>query len=132
MSVKSFTTDIATDVLRLLSTRGIALDDKTIEDLLLLIMTQVALHADDLDDDDQPEDDLPQGYKGYLQRAATAIDHQLPDGHGFILLTFPFGGTPENNVVQYASNAERGDAVLAVKEWLFRMGVNEEWMKHVR
>ena len=32
--------------------------------------------------------------KDYLQGIAREIDKRLPDNHGFILLTFPFGEDP--------------------------------------
>ncbi len=42
-----------------------------------------------------------------------------PPKVGFVLLTFEFGRT-EGGRVNYISNAERGDMIAAMKEWLAR------------
>ena len=69
--------------------------------------------------------------KEYLQLAANAVMAKLPDNHGFILLTMHFGGGPDNRV-QYVSNISREDAVKTLKEFLFRIGAAEDWMKHIQ
>jgi hypothetical protein len=63
----------------------------------------------------------------WLNRAATLIKDELPDGFGFILLAFNFG--PEGHLI-YTSNAERKDAIAALKEWLLKVSP-EEWLKHI-
>lgn len=68
--------------------------------------------------------------KDYLQGIAREIDKRLPDNHGFILLTFPFGEDPGRRC-SYVSNAERASAVNALKEWLLSAGYAEDWMKHI-
>lgn len=64
----------------------------------------------------------------YLQRAAKAIDAQLPDGFGFILFTFPTG--TDQGRITYTANCDRKDCIAALKEWLLRQAP-EEWLKHV-
>lgn len=65
----------------------------------------------------------------YLQNMAEELVKHLPDGHGFILLTFPFERQGDGRT-NYISNAERKSAVSAVKEWLYHCGIEEEWMEH--
>lgn len=74
-----------------------------------------------------PREDSP-----LMQRVAEAVDAELPDGYGFIVLAFPFTGTggPEDGVCRYASNARREDAVNAVKEWLITNGADDDWIRH--
>jgi mannose/fructose-specific phosphotransferase system component IIA len=69
--------------------------------------------------------------KQYLTEAAKALHAKLPDNHGFILLTFPFGESPKNRVA-FVSNAKREDAIATLKEFLFRNGAEEDWMKHIQ
>lgn len=66
--------------------------------------------------------------KNYLQEAAKAVDQQLPDNHVFILLTAPVGA---GGRLSYVSSMERADAIKTIKEFLFRIGEQEEWMKHI-
>ena len=68
--------------------------------------------------------------KNYLRELARYIDSKLPDNHGFIMITFPFGGDP-NSRVTYTSNACREDAINAMKEFIIRCGREEDWMKHL-
>lgn len=60
---------------------------------------------------------------------AKLVESKLPDNHGFILLAFNFG---EGGRMTYTSNAERTDAIKALKEWFFQMGEEENWMKHIK
>ncbi len=69
--------------------------------------------------------------KEYLQLASREVVKRLPDNHGFILLTFPFGSDPGNRIA-YASNAVRADAINALKEFLIKASGEEEWMKHIK
>lgn len=68
--------------------------------------------------------------KNYLRELARMIDNKLPDNHGFILLTFPFGNDP-NSRVTYTSNAKREEAIAAMKEFIITAGHGEDWMKHL-
>ena len=68
--------------------------------------------------------------KEYLKEMAHLLEAKLPDAHGFILLTFPFGDDPDRRVT-YTSNGQREDCVRAIKEWLLRIGEQDEWLKHV-
>lgn len=68
--------------------------------------------------------------KEYLQLAAETLEMILPPKHGFILLSFPFG-EGEQNRCAYVSNAQRCDAINAIKEWLIRAGASENWMQHI-
>jgi hypothetical protein len=67
----------------------------------------------------------------YLKDAARAVQAKLPDNTGFILLTFPFNGEGDNRLA-YISNAQRTDAINALKEWLLKCGATEDWMKHIK
>jgi len=67
-----------------------------------------------------------------MQRVAKAVDGELPDNYGFIVLAFPFTGAggPEDEICRYASNANREDVVKVLKEWLITNGAEEDWIKH--
>lgn len=67
--------------------------------------------------------------KEYLKQAAKAVEARLPDNHGFILLTMPFG---PGGRLTYTANIDRADAISALKEFLFSIGENENWMKHIK
>lgn len=56
-----------------------------------------------------------EGDKQYLKDICDLVKPRLPDGYGFIVFAFPFetGGR-----MFYASNAQRDDAVKALREWL--------------
>lgn len=67
----------------------------------------------------------------YLREMARLLEAKLPDNHGFILLTFPFGDDPGNRL-NYTSNARREDAINVLKEFLIQAGHAEDWMKHLQ
>lgn len=67
----------------------------------------------------------------YLKDAARVVQSKLPDNTGFILLAFPFNGEGDNRLV-YISNAQRTDALNAMKEWLLKCGAAEDWMRHIK
>lgn len=69
--------------------------------------------------------------KEYLKEAARVVEAKLPDNYGFILLVAPFG-KGENNRLTYISSMNRVDAINILKEWLVRVGGEEEWMKHIK
>jgi len=68
--------------------------------------------------------------RDYLREMAKLLEAKLPDQHGFILLAFPFDR--DDGRLIYISNAQRKDAVNAVKEWLIKASGEEEWMKHIQ
>ena len=68
--------------------------------------------------------------KNYLRELARAIDATLPDNHGFILLTFPFGNDPGSRVA-YVSNANRKEVIAVMKEFIITASGEEGWMKHL-
>ena len=73
--------------------------------------------------------------KSYLQDIARLVESKLPDNHGFILLTAPFGlpADPQRpHYVAYVSNCDRKEAIAMLKEWLIKASGEEEWMKHIR
>lgn len=70
------------------------------------------------------------GDKEYLRDMARTLADRLPDNHGFILLTFPFGNDPGSRIA-YISNAQRADAINAMKEFLIKAGAEEDWMRHL-
>lgn len=67
----------------------------------------------------------------FLKEAAQQVKAKLPDNYGFILLAFPFNGEGDARLV-YISNAQRTDALNAMKEWLLKCGAAEDWMKHIK
>jgi mannose/fructose-specific phosphotransferase system component IIA len=69
--------------------------------------------------------------KRRLNDIAHAVVDRLPEGYGFIVMTFPFGDSPEN-VMNYVSNARREDAIRTCKEWLLKCGAAEDWMQHIK
>lgn len=69
--------------------------------------------------------------KQYLQEMCRMVASKLPDNHGFVILTFPFGNDPGQRL-QYASNANRTDVLNAMKEFIIRNGAEEDWMKHIK
>lgn len=69
--------------------------------------------------------------KQYLTDMAKVLEAKLPDNHGFILLAFPFNGEGSNRLT-YISNAQRTDALNALKEWMLKCGAEEDWMKHLK
>lgn len=68
--------------------------------------------------------------KDYLRQMAKLVEAKLPDNHGFILLTFPFGDDPDSRMT-YTSNAQRSDCINALKEFLIQAGAKEDWMRHI-
>jgi hypothetical protein len=62
---------------------------------------------------------------------AKDIKDKLPDGHGFVLFSFPFHGQGENRLF-YISNAERETVIEMLKEWLYMQGNNDAWMRHIK
>lgn len=67
----------------------------------------------------------------YLKEMGRELSKRLPDNHGFILLTFPFG-SDEGQRIAYISNAQRTDAINCLKEFLIKAGAAEDWMKHIK
>lgn len=69
--------------------------------------------------------------KEYLKKMGCTLKDQLPDNHGFILLTFPFGDDPGQRIA-YMSSADRSDAINVLKEFLIKASGPEEWLKHIK
>jgi hypothetical protein len=67
----------------------------------------------------------------YMQMACEEVKNLLPDGYGFIIMAVP-ANNGETGYLRYASDLKREDAIKAVKVWLFRNGVDEAWMKHIK
>lgn len=68
--------------------------------------------------------------KEYLKQICRLLQSKLPDNYGFIVLAFPFGDDPGNQMF-YASNGQRKDVINALKEFLIVAGHEEDWMKHL-
>lgn len=64
-----------------------------------------------------------------LRDICHAINERLPEGHGFIVLTFETG---PGGILRYASNCQRSDCINALKEFLIKAGAAEDWMQHIR
>jgi len=71
----------------------------------------------------QPKD------KHYLQHSIESVEGYCPDNTAVIILTKQFGDV--KSPVAYVSNCSREDAIKCLKEFLFRIGEAEDWMKHI-
>ena len=71
------------------------------------------------------------GDKDYMRTMAVRVKQALPDNHGFLLLTYPFGDDP-NGKVTYTATCNREDGIKLLKEFLFKIGQVEDWMQHVK
>lgn len=69
--------------------------------------------------------------KQYLREMADVLKAKLPDNHGFILITFPYGDDPGQRMT-YTATAERKDCLNVLKEFLLRNDAAEDWMKHIK
>lgn len=56
--------------------------------------------------------------KSKLQGIARKVDNELPEGFGFIVLTFKFNSKPDTSQMMYVSNANREDVVKAMEEFI--------------
>lgn len=61
--------------------------------------------------------ELQEQVKSKMQGIAKDVESQLPQGFGFVILTFPFSEN-EGNLLMYASNADREDVCKAMKEFI--------------
>lgn len=59
--------------------------------------------------------------KGRLKGIAKYVKNELPDGFGFVLLTFKFNAEPGTSQMMYVSNANREDVATAMKEWIHKV-----------
>lgn len=67
--------------------------------------------------------------KEYIRQIGKAVHDKLPDGYAFIVFAFPT--MTKDARCLYISNAQRDDAVAALKEWLLKVSP-EEWLKHLK
>jgi hypothetical protein len=67
--------------------------------------------------------------KATVAKACNAVRDSIPDGYCFLLLIVPAG---DKGIAQYGSNIVREDAIKTLKEFLFRIGEEETWMKDIR
>ena len=61
--------------------------------------------------------ELQEQVKVKMQSIAREVEKQLPQGFGFVVLTFPFGDNA-GNLLMYASNANREDVCKSMKEFI--------------
>ena len=67
-----------------------------------------------------------------VQRCAVAVKRAMPENHGFLLLMTEFKKVGEDSArLNYTSNIERKDAIAMLKEFFFRIGEAEDWMKRI-
>lgn len=59
--------------------------------------------------------------KGKMQTIAKKVKEELPENFGFVVLTFEFNELGE---MMYVSNANRGDVVTAMKEFIVKTEKN--------
>lgn len=71
------------------------------------------------------------GDKEYMTTMAKSVKRALPDNHGFLLLTYPYGDDPGGRVT-YTATCNREDGIKLLKEFLFKIGQAEDWMQHVK
>jgi hypothetical protein len=62
------------------------------------------------------KDPKDENTKTHLQSIARMVDNELPDGWGFILMTFPFNN-PDGRL-NYVAKCSREDGVKIVRKWL--------------
>jgi len=70
----------------------------------------------DMSDDDCKKYKEISSQPPYLKNCAEFINDQLPDGHGFVLLTFPFNGQGTNHG-QLISNCTPKAALMVLDDW---------------
>ena len=66
--------------------------------------------------------------KHFLQRSIEDVEKHCPDNTAVLIITKKFGSS---GPAQYVANCQREDAIKALKEFLFRIGEAEDWMKHI-
>lgn len=70
---------------------------------------------------DQPPENGKDAYtRDRMQRLASLIDNELPDGWGFFVMAFPFGDAKGR--MNYVSNAKREDVHRLMREFLSKGG----------
>jgi len=73
-----------------------------------------------------PEGGKDSNVRDQMQTIARLIDEQLPQGWGFALLTFPFGGAPGRT--NYIANGDRAGVVAEMKA-LMEAGIQEGYSR---
>lgn len=68
--------------------------------------------------------------RAFLREMSMAVEEKLPDNYGFLILAAPFDKGGDSRLV-YTSNISRETAIKQLKEFLFRIGESEDWMKHI-
>lgn len=63
-----------------------------------------------------------------MQKIAKYVSDNLPEGMGFVVLTFEFGMNADENRLMYVSNANRDDVVDAMDE--FKEKTKQDFGKH--
>jgi len=71
---------------------------------------------------------IPHPTAEQIQIYCQQLTEFLPTDYGFIFFAFPTGDGDDHRVL-YASNVEREDAVNAIKEWMIKRGLDEDWMR---
>lgn len=61
------------------------------------------------------QEEIEEIVKSRLQSIAKKVNNELPTGFGFVVLSFAFSNPGQ---MMYVSNANRGDIVKAMKEWI--------------
>lgn len=64
-----------------------------------------------------------------LSELARVLDEALPQGWGFVLLSFPFDDEPGR--MNYISNAKREDVLKAMQEFIDKNKHPDDFGKHV-
>lgn len=59
--------------------------------------------------------EIEEKVKSKLQGIARKVNDELPEGFGFVVLSFSFN---KPGLMMYVSNANRDDIVQAMKEWI--------------
>ncbi len=68
--------------------------------------------------------------KEQMQGIGRAVHERIPEGFGFFVMVFPFGG-PDEGRANYVSNGQRKDIINAMKEFIIRCGYEEDWLKNL-
>lgn len=68
--------------------------------------------------------------KERMQDIGHAVDERIPEGFGFFVMVFPLN-EPNGGRANYLSSCNRKDVIKCMKEFLFRCGEHENWMKDI-
>lgn len=69
-------------------------------------------------------------HQAYLQAIGDSVKSQLPPDYAFLVIAAPLIDQDTRKTF-YVSSITRPTAIKLLKEFLFRIGEDEDWMKHI-